>query len=332
MPPAQARPVRHRAAGTCGEGDNEGVTSSDRTPALATPQRSLLVRARAEAPELAHAFKASVRGRDMSMVAAGLTYYAALAIVPWFLLAIWLTTFMTSEAQVAEHLRRLGTLIPDDMGALGPYGSLVHAGLALGPWGALVAVFPASFYGEGVRRACAQLVPGVEMFIGWRGRLLLVPLVLILPLLLQPTLLVSDVLAHLHDQGGIGPLLARIVLGFTAVWLGVSLVLVWVFRFVAPGRPRWPSAIIGALATGSFLSGFLQGFTLFLSVPVDLGVPFGGLNVIGGIVAVGLWLYILHLVFLMGWAFVIALDKRIRSHRRNARSVAATSAPLEART
>ena len=37
---------------------------------------------------------------------------------------------------------------------------------------------------------------------------------------------------------------------------------------------------------------------LFLALPLDLGAPFGGLTVVGGVVAIGLWLFLLHLVVL----------------------------------
>ena len=37
----------------------------------------------------------------------------------------------------------------------------------------------------------------------------------------------------------------------------------------------WPALVAGALFTAACLSGFLQGFVLFLALPLDLGAPFG---------------------------------------------------------
>jgi membrane protein len=48
---------------------------------------------------------------------------------------------------------------------------------------------------------------------------------------------------------------------------------------------------------------------LFLALPLDLGAPFGGLTVVGGVVAVGLWLFLLHLVVLVGWLLTLSLDE-----------------------
>ena len=54
---------------------------------------------------------------------------------------------------------------------------------------------------------------------------------------------------------------------------------------------------------------------LFLSLPLDLGAPFGGLTVVGGVVAVGFWLFLLHLVLIAGWLATEALDERLRRGR-----------------
>jgi membrane protein len=70
--------------------------------------------------------------------------------------------------------------------------------------------------------------------------------------------------------------------------------------------------LVGALFTAASLSGFLQGFVLFLSLPLDLGAPFGGLTAVGGVAAVAFWLFLLHFVLIGGWLFTEALDARLR--------------------
>ena len=97
--------------------------------------------------------------------------------------------------------------------------------------------------------------------------------------------------------------------------LALTVPLIWVFRVVAAGRLRWTAVVVGALFTAASLSGFLQGFVLFLSLPLDLGAPFGGLTVVGGVAAVGFWLFLLHLVLIAGWLFTDALDERLRRGR-----------------
>jgi membrane protein len=71
---------------------------------------------------------------------------------------------------------------------------------------------------------------------------------------------------------------------------------------VAPGRPRWGATILVGSFTAANLAGFLHGFVLFCSFPLALGTPFGGFTEVGGMVAVGLWLYLLHVIVLAGYA------------------------------
>jgi membrane protein len=52
----------------------------------------------------------------------------------------------------------------------------------------------------------------------------------------------------------------------------------------------------------------MHGFALFCSLPVDFASPFGGFDQLGGTVAVALWLYLFHVVLLVGYALTLALD------------------------
>ncbi|WP_205471809.1 YhjD/YihY/BrkB family envelope integrity protein [Nocardioides sp. SYSU D00038] len=267
-----------------------------------------------EASGLLRRTRARLRDRDLAAAAATLTYYSAIAVVPWLLLAVWTTAWSRGADGAERWLAELRVLVPPDMGGRPSYDRLVHAGTHLGPVGALVVLLPASFYGEGLRRAGLALDPRPDRFTGWRGRLLVMVPVVLLPLIAGAFFAVGHALAPLAPEGGgggAGDLVVRIVVGFTTVWLLLSVPLAWSFRTVLPGRPRWWVAAVGALATGSCLAGFLHGFQLFLSLPVDVGIPFGQLDVVGGVVAVGLWLYVLHVFVLLGWTVTRALDDRV---------------------
>ena len=262
-----------------------------------------------------------VRGRDLSLHAAAITFYGAIAVVPVALLAIWLTGLLAG----ADRVRRLTSYaietLPTEIGAHRAVAALVEAGLGLTPLLALASLLPASLYGEGLRRAFVSVAePRAESgaLVGWRGRLLLLPLLAPAPALLLSILLALPLTTRLVRQGGwIGAL--GVVLSFLAVWLVLTPVLVWVFRVVGPASPDW----LSTLGMGSFsaanLSGFLHGFVLFCSLPLNLGVPFGGFDEIGGGVAVLLWLYLFHVIVLAGYSATLALS-RWRATREAARA------------
>jgi membrane protein len=259
--------------------------------------------------------KRRAAARDLALIAAGLTFYAGIAVVPLLVLAFGLTSWLTSDARVVQLSERLADLLPADLGAPDAVARLVDAGVRLTLLGGLLALLPMSLYGEGLRRALLRFSRGRDPLTGWRGRLLVLPLVVLTPVLLYPLLLAVQVMADLADTGGAGAAVGRVAVGFYSVLFALTLPLVWGFRVVAAARLRWSAAVAGALFTAACLSGFLQGFVLFLSLPLDLGAPFGGLVVVGGVVALGLWLFLLHLVVIGGWLLTQALDDRLGAGR-----------------
>jgi membrane protein len=231
-------------------------------------------------------------------------------------LAFGLTARLTSAARVRELGGRLVELLPVQLGAPHAVARLIEAGTGLTLAQGLLALLPMSLYGEGLRRALLRFTGHHAGVSGWRGRLAAVPVLLITPVLLYPLLLTVPVMADLAETGGPGPTLGRIAIGFYGVLAVLVLPLAWGFRIVGSARVRWTALAGGAAFTAACLSGFLQGFVLFLSLPLDLGAPFGGLTVVGGVVAVGFWLFLLHLVVLVGWLFTQALDEVLARRRR----------------
>jgi membrane protein len=94
----------------------------------------------------------------------------------------------------------------------------------------------------------------------------------------------------------------------TFVLLGIALLLV--YRLVGAGRIGTRALVLGSFATASFVAGFLQGFLLFLAIPVDWSLPFGGLPVFGAVAALALWLYLVHVLVLVGYRLTLTLDGR----------------------
>jgi membrane protein len=250
-----------------------------------------------------------LEGRDLALIAAGLTFYAGIAVVPLLVLAFAMTAALTSGGRVQALGNRLAELLPAELGAPDAVSRLVEAAIGLSPLNAALALLPMTFYGEGLRRALRRFSSRAEELTGWRGRLAALPVLLLAPLLLYPLLLTVPVMADLADTGGVAATAGRVAIGFYAVLAALTLPLAWGFRVVGGGRARWTALAAGALFTAACLSGFLQGFVLFLSLPLNLGAPFGGLEVVGGVVAVGFWLFLLHLVVICGWLATQSLDE-----------------------
>lgn len=252
---------------------------------------------------------AALRGLDLPLHSAAVTFYGGVALVPVGLLTIRFAALLGGADRVAGAAARVVAAVPEALGAHQVAAALVDAGLRLSPVGALATLLPATMYGEGLRRSFVSLSgrgTGARPA-GWRGRLLLLPALAAGPGLLLLLLLVLPAAAQLLSRGGLASL-GGIVVSFLAVWVALSPVVIWLLRTVGPVRPGWLAGAVGGSFTAANLSGFLHGFVLFCSLPLDLGLPFGGFDLVGAVVAVALWLYLFHLVLLVGYVSTLRMS------------------------
>ena len=86
-----------------------------------------------------------------------------------------------------------------------------------------------------------------------------------------------------------------------------------------PGGRAGPAQLARRLPRGArdrrVRLGFLQGFLVFCSLPIDLARPFGGLLGVGVACALLLWLWVLHAVVLVGYSLTWAMHGLLRSGR-----------------
>lgn len=253
----------------------------------------------------------SLRGHDLALYSAAVTFYAGIAIVPALLVGLRLASLLLGQDRVSDLAERGIALLPDAMSAQHAAQALVQAGVGLSALQAVAALLPASLYGEGLRRAFVSLTDADDTLVGWRGRLALLPVLAAVPLMLIIVLLVTPVLSRLvYDGAPVAGLVLGVWISLTIDWIALSLPLSYVYQAVGRGSPGWRASLSAGFFTGAFISGFLQGFVVFLAIPVDLGAPFGGLTMLGGTVAVALWLYLLHTLVLVGYALCVRLGVR----------------------
>jgi membrane protein len=240
---------------------------------------------------------------------AGLTFYAALAVVPMLLLALRGSAEIFGRDMVTGGVRALGAALPKAHDTAPALDALSRAALDVS-WPVLAAVLiPASLYGEGLRRGLNQVAGSpVSGFTGWAGRLSFLPLLLAGPLLVALPLALAPPVTSLYQAGGWSTVLG-VVLSFHIDLVPICLATTAVFALAGPAALPIRAALPAGFAVGATLTGFLHGFIVFLAIPVDWSVPFGGLSRIADVVVVVLWLFLLHLVLLLGYR--IALSARV---------------------
>jgi membrane protein len=282
--------------------------------------RGMPARARSLARRLTRDTRALMHGHDLALAAAGAAFYGALCLVPSVLVAISLAQVVLGRDRLHRYGAALANALPSAIGADTAALRLLDAGITLTPIGVLLAVVVASAYGEGTSRALTRFAPadaGAKPRTLWL-RAATLPMLGLAPLLLAGFLLAAPWLGR-TASGGYGGLALATYVSLTLVWALTWAPLTWTFRVVGPGRLSWRAAFIGALVTGAFVSGFLQGFLLFCSLPIDLARPFGGLLGVGVACALLFWLWILHVVVLVGYSLTWAIDAELA--RRQAGSL-----------
>ncbi|GAA3502766.1 hypothetical protein GCM10019016_098750 [Streptomyces prasinosporus] len=256
--------------------------------------------------------RGGLHGKQVALVAAGISFFGMVSVVCTALVLLRLCAFAIGGDGVRQSVARIADALPHGHGVQTGLRTLAEAAVGLS-WPALaVALVPATVYGEGLRRGFLHLSPVAaqdDTFTGWRGRLGLVPALVAAPLLMGTALYVGPALARPADAGGWHPALSAFV-AFHLLWLLLSAEVLLVFRFVGVGVAGSRATVLASFVTGAFLCGFLCGFVVFLAVPVDWSVPFGGLVVPGATVALGLWLWLLHAVLLAGYQLMLCLDSR----------------------
>jgi membrane protein len=251
-----------------------------------------------------------LKQRDIALASAGATLYGAVAAIPSLLVAVALAGVVFGQEQVAAYGRLLAGAVPNSMGAGSWVAALFAAGLSLSVLGIVLAIFMASAYGQGLSRALRRFAPirDTTLAPAWWTRAVTLPVLGLAPLLLICLLLAAPTLSQLSTDRKLGSAILASYVSLNLIWVITWLPLTWAFRVIAPGQPSWRAALIGGVVTGAFISGFLQGFVLFLSLPVDLGRPFGGLEPVGVACALLLWLWVLHVVVCIGYTLTWAID------------------------
>ena len=265
------------------------------------------------AREIARRLGRSHPESDLALWAAGATFFGFIGLVPIVLVALRLAGALVGADTLTEAVAVAVGGIPQGHGTPQALRTLTTTALRMSPVQTAVVLFPASLYGEGLRRAFLQLSPDhPNWFTGWRGRLAVLPVVALAPLLLLGLLAAGPLVSPLYRAGG-SHLVLGVVIAFHVTFVLLSVTLLLVYRLVGGGGIRLPALLLGSAAAGAFVAGFLQGFLLFLAIPVDWSLPFGGLPVFGAAAALTLWLYLIHVLVLVGYRLTLTLDARWRS-------------------
>lgn len=97
---------------------------------------------------LACAVRSELARRDVSFVAAGLTFYAAIAVVPLMLSTLYLAGLLVGQATIVSLSEQVIAYAPNQLGLQPALTALRDVGPGLGAVSFVAALIPATTYGE----------------------------------------------------------------------------------------------------------------------------------------------------------------------------------------
>jgi membrane protein len=250
-----------------------------------------------------------IRRHDLVFYAAGLTFYAAIAVVPLLLVAWFVTSLVLGDEVVGTLTTALAAYAPTSLGLREGVRSLGEVGPRLGIASFAAALVPATSYGDGLVRAMDRVAERDRRAKGLRGRLLALVFVASLPPVVMAELGAVAVLpGALGFTGRFN--LVSVAVAFVVGWLSAGLLAGVLYRAFSPRPLAAGPLALGAALTGSFLSGMSLTWLFLLRFGVDVGVAFGGSDLLGTVVVAAVFLYLVQVVLLGGYVLTLALASR----------------------
>lgn len=256
-----------------------------------------------------------LNAHDVSFVAAGLTFYAAIAAVPLMLSALYLAGLVIGEDTVMRLGMGVSAYAPQQLGLRNALEAMGDVGPGLGLASFVAALIPATTYGEGLLRAFRRFTPNddndSQAGVSLRGRVMSAVFLAIFPLVtiagLFAVAAVRDVLGE-----GLGGQALGLYLAFLFSWASTTIIVATMYGVFGARRFALPPLLWGAGATASFLSGMTLGWLAVLEVGVDVGGAYGGSEILGRAVLFVVYLYLVQLVILVGYVLTLELHRRRR--------------------
>ena len=93
------------------------------------------------------------RGQDILLFASGLSFYGFVSVVPLAIFVVWVTSVVLGDQRIHSLAGELRRVAPKDLDAGRFVTRVADLGTSLGIPALLTALWPASSYGAGLRRA-----------------------------------------------------------------------------------------------------------------------------------------------------------------------------------
>ncbi len=245
-----------------------------------------------------------IAGRELLLEASSLGFYGLVSALPMLTIAFSLVGAIAGDAQLEQLAQQADENGPAGAGQI--LEQLLESSDTLSWAAVLFAIWPATAYGGGLRRALSRATEEDATAPGLRGRATAVGMVFALPVLLLAGLPLVTILTSFGNDGVVGTVLGwglALVAGITLL----TLILTVLYNAFAPDRLRWRETLRGAAITAAVTTVFSIGFVAYLRLG-NVEDRFGGAT-IGLIVMLGVYLFVANALLLAGFEAAAELDE-----------------------
>jgi YihY family inner membrane protein len=242
------------------------------------------------------------RGDDILLFASGVAFYALVSIVPLAIVTVWVLSLVLGEARIHQLVSEVRRAAPSNLDVGGSIQRVANLGTSLGVAALITALWPASSYGAGLRRAFDKLSHKQgEQLKGLRGRGLAI--VVILPIFVIGSLAGSAMALGLSGHGVAGRIvgiLLAVVIGFAGTAVGVALI----YRIFPPQRMPFHAIFRGTLWSATTITVLTVAFALVLQTGANFQEHYATSG-IAILVLLAVWLFLANSLLLVGYKLAL---------------------------
>ncbi len=246
-------------------------------------------------PQPARRLVAWLRSPEFVTTSSSLAFYAMISLPPMVLLGFWIAGWFVDESSLQNLGAEVTSGAPDQLPVADVVRALIDVAGQTGPLAAVAAIWPATTYGAALARAFSDIAPSAERRIrGWKGRLLALVVIAVLPLAVFSGLATIYVVPRLLGAGSE----VQIALGVAGIVV-LCCIIALIYGLFELRETRWHDIAIGAMTAVGLVALTTAGYLIYLEF-ADFTQRYGP-TVLATAVLLGLWLLLANAALLAGY-------------------------------
>jgi membrane protein len=221
-------------------------------------------------------------------------------VAPLVILVLWITSVVVGDDRIHQLAAAVGRYAPEGIGADQALRRVSAMGSRIGGWAIVTALWPATAYGAGLRRAFDRLSPKEEPLEGLRGRGL--AFLVLIPVFVLGSLISAYVGSRALGEGA-GARIAGIAVSLVACFAAAAAAIILIYRIFPASPMTWRQIRRGAAIAACGIAILSVAYVFFLSSGANFQEHYLSSG-LAGVVLLGVWLFLANVMLLVGYKAV----------------------------